>query len=115
MQYKMLEMHIYEIDYPKARNVMSTEEMSVQRAQKMKALGRFVTNPEPEPVEADLSSAGNNNIGDHQGYEQSYPQDDQQAQYEQQDSGENQMSSELDALIDADQDMQQVTRKQRHG
>jgi hypothetical protein len=109
IQYKMLEMHIYEIDHPKARNVMSTEEMSVQRAHKMKALGRFVTNPEPETTETDLSTTGD------QGYEQSYPQDDQQAQYEQQDSGENQVSSELDSLIDADQDMQRVTRKQRHG
>lgn len=100
-QYKMLEMHIYEIDHPKARNIMSAEEMSVQRSLKMKALGRFVTNPEPEQTEADASTTGNE-----QGYEQTYPQDDQQDQV----CGEN----EIDSLIDADQDMQRATKNQRY-
>lgn len=110
MQYKILEMHIYEVDHPKPRNTMSTEEMAFQRSLKMKALGRFVTNPEPEtPAENDDHNNGGNVNGDEQPVYYQANDDghiDDHTQYV-----DN--TTDMDSLINEDQELQRVTKKSK--
>lgn len=114
MQYKIAEMHIYEMDYAKPRNIMSAEEMALQRDRKMKAMGRFVTNPEPEQqTETNGQDAANDQTD---AYQQQHYDDYAQQQDPDQDNYEVhqiQDTNEFDALIQEDQTMQRVTKKTR--
>lgn len=114
-QYKLSELHIYEVDYAKPRDTMSNDEIAFQRTLKMKALNRFVTNPQPEVNEesqqqSQLSYPSHQQPdADQDGYYQ-YDESQQQGsvnQQQQQDSDGN----NYDALIDEDQ--QQITKKPR--
>jgi len=102
-QYKIVELHIYQMDFPKARNMMSEEQMAVQQALKLKTMNRFVINAQPETNDEDEQQQQTNPYQQQQDqqHDQGYEQQHQDPDYD------------YDALIEEDQELQRATKKVR--
>ena len=107
-------MHIYAVDYAKARNTMSAEEMAFHNTLRQKALGRFVINDQPETNEEDeyqqqqqqqlqlgyhQDQQGNDNYGYNGSPQQNAQQSDEM--------------NDLDSLINEQEELSRDTKKPR--
>lgn len=105
-QYKIAEMHIYQIDYAKSRNTMSPEEMAFQNTLKIKAMRRFVITPK----ETTEDEEEEHQHGEQQQLQLTY---DNQPQQQQSEHGDGQQQIDFDNMIAEDEEMQRTAKKQR--